>query len=326
MKMAALMPLFSFAQSVEVLRIFPQHHFRHTVPAGNYSGITWLGNDRYAVVDDKSATDGFYRFTLQIDRVSGDITDVHRDTFVSSGTPNRDMEGIAFHPLTNTLFIAGERDNAIRQYTLDGVLTGKTLEVPSSFLKAAPNYGLESLTYSAALHRFYTCSESTLLPDGVQATATNGARNILRLQSFTDEGRPSAQYFYQMDASTIGKHGQLYAFGVSELCALDNGILLVLERELYVPKKKIGSRVICKLYAVNPLQATAGSVLPKQLLATIKTRLNLTARSFANYEGMCVAPPLADGTVPLILVSDSQNGYGGVLKDFFKVILLRIHP
>ena len=44
------------AQQVVVNR---QRHFRKTVPAGNYSGICWLGGDRYAVVDDKSPTAGF---------------------------------------------------------------------------------------------------------------------------------------------------------------------------------------------------------------------------------------------------------------------------
>ena len=28
-----------------------QRHFPKTIPAGNYSGITWMGGDRYAVVD-----------------------------------------------------------------------------------------------------------------------------------------------------------------------------------------------------------------------------------------------------------------------------------
>ena len=31
-----------------------QHAFPQTIPAGNYSGITWLGGDLYAVVSDKS--------------------------------------------------------------------------------------------------------------------------------------------------------------------------------------------------------------------------------------------------------------------------------
>ena len=43
-----------------------------------------------------------------------------------------------------------------------------------------------------------------------------------------------------------------YAMGVSELCALDDGSLLVLEREFRVPKKLIGASVEQKLYRVVP--------------------------------------------------------------------------
>ena len=38
----------AYAQQVVVNK---QRHFPKTVPAGNYSGICWLGGDRYAVVD-----------------------------------------------------------------------------------------------------------------------------------------------------------------------------------------------------------------------------------------------------------------------------------
>ena len=48
-----LVPVFAVAQRVELRG---QRAFPATVPAGNYSGITWLGGQRYAVVDDKSPT------------------------------------------------------------------------------------------------------------------------------------------------------------------------------------------------------------------------------------------------------------------------------
>ena len=41
--------------------------FPHTIPAGNYSGITWLGGDLYAVVSDKSEEDGFFVFEIKLD-------------------------------------------------------------------------------------------------------------------------------------------------------------------------------------------------------------------------------------------------------------------
>ena len=47
-----------------------QHYFKRTVPKGNYSGITWLENNSYAIVSDKAEYSGFYLFKIEINRVS----------------------------------------------------------------------------------------------------------------------------------------------------------------------------------------------------------------------------------------------------------------
>ena len=41
-----------------------QKEFHGEVPPGNYSGIVHIGGNKYAVVSDKSATDGFYIFSI----------------------------------------------------------------------------------------------------------------------------------------------------------------------------------------------------------------------------------------------------------------------
>ena len=110
--------------------------------------------------------------------------------------------------------------------------------------------------------------------------------------------------------------------GVSGLAALDDGRIVVLEREMYFPKKQIGSFAHVKLYVVNPTLHKPGEILSKTLLTEFRTKVNLTRRSFANYEGICVGPKLADGRQLLILVCDSQNQYRGVLKDWFKTVIL----
>jgi len=63
--------------------------------------------------------------------------------------------------------------------------------------------------------------------------------------------------------------------------------------------------------------------LKKRLLTEWKTGLSLSKRSFANYEGMCLGPMLEDGSQVVILLSDSQDQYAGVLKDWFKTIVIR---
>ena len=42
--------------------------FPDSIPAGGYSGITWFGDDRYAVVSD-NGKDGFFLFRISIDSV-----------------------------------------------------------------------------------------------------------------------------------------------------------------------------------------------------------------------------------------------------------------
>jgi len=330
---AALMPLLSFANDTlhiadsmrhvpAVVKEHKQRSFPLTVPPGNYSGITYLGNQQYAVVSDKSDTGGFFIFTIDIDTVSGKIISVRNEGFFSDGLPNRDQEGIAYMPFTNTLYISGEGDNSIREYTRDGKQTGRCMQVPDIFSESTPNYGLESLTYNAATHRFWTVSESTLQSDGGQATPLYPVRNRLRLQNFDDNLQPIQQYYYEMDEPIARSAAATYAMGVSELCAMDDGGVLVLEREFYVSPGKLGSFVNCKLYITYPDSLQEGHLLDKTLLTEFCTRLSLFSRAIANYEGMCLGPKLAGGRQVLVLISDSQNQYKGVLKDWFKTLVL----
>ncbi len=288
-----LVPLLAFSQP----RLMRQQHFKKHIPAGNYSGITPLGNERYAVVSDKSKEDGFFVFRLHIDTLQGIITKAENEGFYSCGQKNRDMEGIVYCPHTRTLFICGEGDNAVYEYTLEGQRTGRQLEMPNCFKSAPRNLGLEALTYDTLRHRFYITSERLLPGD-----------SLLRLQSFGDNLKPDRQYFYQPDKPISRK----YYHGVSELCATGDGRLLVMERQLRVPRLKIGAKSIVRIYEVEPKE---NSFLEKRLLTEFTTRISLTSRRFANYEGLCT--PYQGW---LLLVADSQNQYKGILRDWFKLI------
>ncbi len=327
MAIAALfVPLLSFSQTEDsvltVTKVHRQQSFGRTVPHGDYSGIAYIGNDRYAVVSDKSAEDGFFIFHIVIDSITGRIKSVANEGFRSAAQPNRDQEGVAYVPETGTVFISGEGDNRIKEYALDGTLTGRELQIPQVFASATSNYGFESLTYNATTKLFWTTTESTLPSDGSQATPENRVRNRLRLQSFGDDLQPHDQYFYEMDAPVADAPAGSYAMGVSELCALDDGSIIVLEREFFVAKGKLGSFANCKLYIVYPTLAVPGSLLTKRLLLEFRTKLTLVNFGIANYEGMCLGPRLSNGQQVLLMVSDSQSGYKGVLKDWFKTVIL----
>ena len=232
-----------------------------------------------------------------------------------------------------------------------------------------PNYNFESLAFDSVRQYLWTIPESTLRKDGQPATPQNGLANQLRLmrldwgkikenrnkegyseqvsskkeyseqESSKKDSRYMTTYAYQMDQPSTHKKADIYVMGVSELCALPDGQLLVLERETFIPNIKIGAFCKCKLYLVNPLNSEEFSMkekfsmkenissdapfLKKKLLTEWKTGLSLSKRSFANYEGMCLGPMLEDGSQVVILLSDSQDQYAGVLKDWFKTIVIR---
>ena len=287
-----------------MMPVFAQRpqRFHRQLPPGNYSGIAPLGNNRYAVVSDKTQEDGFYVFHILTDTIRGRIREAANEGFRSSGLPNRDMEGVCYRPSTNTVFISGEKDNEVYEYTLDGQRTGQKLEMPEAFRLANHNYGLESLTYDARRHLFYTTTEHALKGD-----------SLLRIQTFGDDLKPQRQYLYRADAPISGKH----IYGVSELCALDDGRLLVLERQIRVPRLKLGATTIIRVYEVTPSEDL---FLEKRLVTEFRTRINLFSRRFANYEGLCQL-----SSDLLLLVADSQNRYKGYLRDWFLLLRKNSH-
>jgi len=329
------LPPFSAAAS-SGLTLTSAGTLRLSTPKEDYSGITWLGGNNYAVVSDTK--DGFYTATITINPVTGMPTGWTRGAFYNTGTVNNDNEGIVYVPSTNTVFISGEKNPAtIIEYRLDGTPTGRSLAIPSMFTSPSMgNYGFESLAFSADTGLFWTTSESTLARDGTRASPTNLVNNLLRLQAFdANTLQPTLQLAYKMDINA-GYSGGIsnYAHGVSEMLALPDGRLLVMEREFIVPSglSVLSSRVISKIYVVDPLGAmdvTAvgnlrtladSAFLEKELLWSQTT--TLSASNIANWEGMCLGPTLEDGSVTVILINDSQAGYMGVLNEYIQVLKL----
>ena len=318
-----LVPVMLMAQEVTVLK---QRKFPKTVPAGNYSGITWMGGNRYAVANDKSPTTGFYLMTIDTDSITGELLSARLDSFLTCGQPTRDEEGICYMPQNQTVFVSGEKDQEILEFNLQGQLTGRKLNIPEIFKMTYPNRGFEALTYQQKTHRFWTTSENSLKADGEEPTIDKKVKNRLRLQSFGDDLQPQEQYWYVTDSAIVKKRKGTSIMGVGGLAALEDGRIVVLEREMYFPKKQIGSYCLVKLYIVDPGKHQPGEQLNKTLLTSFRTRFNLIRRNFANYEGICAGPKLADGRQLLILICDSQNQYKGIMRDWFKTIILPSFP
>lgn len=322
----------------EVQAVFRQKHFSKTVPPGNYSGIAHLHDDVYAVVSDKADSAYFFYFRLAIDAQTGRLQRVENLGFARclEGGSGWDREAIT-QVADGKVVIASEGRYGLKEYAYDdkGVTNTHLWECTLPQNDFYPNYVFESTAYDRVHQRLWTISESCLRKDGTPASPQNPVANKLRLMAFDMKSpSPLASYAYQMDLPSTQRKPQTYVMGVSELCALEDGQLLVLEREAFIPKIKLGAFCKCKLYLVNPLQGQEfplssdiqGKQVPflkKRLLMEWKTSLSLFRRSFANYEGMCLGPKLPDGSQVVILLADSQDQYKGVLKDWFKTIVIK---
>jgi hypothetical protein len=347
--------LLAGAQDWKVVRENPQKAFPKTVAAGNYSGIAHLHDDIYAVVSDKSDSALYFNFRIQVNPKTGELEQVENLGFIertdgtlNDGKPWQGLEKGFDHEAIvkvsySTLVIASEGYCRLKEYPIlpisaDTAKVGYQQNLWESRWPSSdfyPNYNFESLAFDSVHQYLWTIPESTLRKDGQPATPQNGLANQLRLMRL-DWGKLSrymTTYAYQVDQPSTHKKADIYVMGVSELCALPDGQLLVLEREAFIPKIKIGAFCKCKLYQINPLNSEEFSMkenfssdtpfLKKRLLAEWKTGLSLSKRSFANYEGMCLGPKLEDGSQVVILLSDSQDQYAGVLKDWFKTIVIR---
>lgn len=365
--------LLAGAQDWKVVRENSQKAFPKTVAAGNYSGIAHLHDDIYAVVSDKSDSALYFNFRILVNPKNGELEQVENLGFTerTDGTLNdgkfwqEQEKGFDHEAIVkvsdSTLVITSEGYCRLKEYPVLPIsVNAPKISYQQNLWESRwpssdfyPNYNFESLAFDSVRQYLWTISESTLRKDGQPATPQNGLANQLRLmrlnwgkikknrnkEEYSEQvsskkaSRYMTAYAYQMDQPSTHKKADIYVMGVSELCALPDGQLLVLEREAFIPKIKIGAFCKCKLYQINPLNSEEFALkekfssdtpfLKKRLLAEWKTGLSLSKRSFANYEGMCLGPKLEDGSQVVILLSDSQDQYAGVLKDWFKTIVIR---
>ena len=337
--------LFSAMLSAQEVTLYKQHNMkRWGIPAGNYSGITHIEGDRYALVSDKQEADGWTEVSIGF-LPSGDIDKVqfvgkHYDAQTTDKA--RDSEGIVFVP-EQGFFVSAENDQQILSLSEEGKPLDKALSVPTCFSKENifPNYGFESLAYNRENSIFWTTTEQGLKSDvSAPSSPENPQPTLLRLQSFDANRKPLHQYAYKTDAPQVKHTGRHYAFGVAEILVVNDTTLLVMERELNIPKNYNRAKCYIRIYSVNPerqqsitdtskplSELDASAFLSKKLVCTFSTGFSLFGKkNLANYEGMCLGPKQDGSRQCIILVADSQNRAGNAfyhLKDYVKALDFR---
>jgi hypothetical protein len=305
---------------------------------GGLSGITYdAANNRYYVISD-SRNNGngpvrFYTLTIDLTGLSsntaGAVQFTNVTTLKGSGNtplaPNvSDTEGIA---LTNNgnVFISSEGvfgspnvQPFINRFNLTTGQQNLIEPIPAQFVASADstfgirdNRGFESLTIAPDQRFLFTATENALEQDGAASTTNSGSPcRILKYDLTTNSAGP--QYLYNTDNRN----------GISEILAIDDNTLLVLERSV------INSSPSLKLYQVsltgatdisayNSLSSAPGSVTPvqKTLVADLLSTQFISAGFRPdNFEGMTFGPTLPNGNRTLILTSDNNFGQNGVLN------------
>ena len=313
---------------------------RFGIPAANYSGLVHLAVDSFAVIDDKSEVDGFYIFHIHQNENDGHIEFVSRGNLKGDRAAlstdlqraHADCEDITFVPEWGTYFIASEGLQEVYEYDGAGHRTGRKLNIPEQFAlkNIRSNCGFEALTFNEHTGLFWLTSETPLPKDGGDSVG------IVRLQSFEKNLEPDHQWAYRMESPQL-QPGQYYAHGIPAMLALDDGRLLVMERELTVPPAYLGAQTHIRVFVVNPDRTKSittdtdlktlsdDQILSKKELFSFSTYLNLGQLNYGNYEGMSWGTRLRDGRRTLLLVCDSQAGAGNIfyhLKDYLKVVVL----
>ncbi len=366
--------------STPLSHVLPQQALQQWhIPAGNYSGITPLGQHYYAVVSDKAPSLGYFVWHIQQDSLTGLVQRVtncgfrsllppasfpHSSTSSSVSTASTDVEDIVFDAARGVLWVADEGTQTVTGYDTLTQQSVSALAIPSYFSKDSiyENLGFEALTYHPRVPMWCSTSESPLRcdaghrPENLPSTAPLN----LRLTFWDNTYKPIGFLPYQMAAAQLSQQARYYLHGIPALCLLSNGALLVMERELSVPRFFVGAKCSIRLRLVpqtelSRIYAAANVSSDEQLLrrtptdfsnlpagdvenlgrslssvsatevASWHTRLDVFHRNLANYEGCCLGRQLSDGRQTILCISDAQGGAGrwGVhLRDYIRVVVL----
>lgn len=290
------------------------------------SGITHAGGDDYYVVADNGAECGLYRATIALAADGLSIASCSVGERIPLNGMG-DLEGVAHDPASGNLWVADEGLGAILEFAPTGGAALQRLELPPVMMRNVSNYGLESLTISGDGLTMWTANEEALTVDGERSSPSAGT--TVRLVKFTrrtirSKWELAAMYAYTTDKWHYPKaYGNNSRRGVSDLCALPDGSLLVLERELSSKDgSALGADFFFSIYQVTPAalaQATDVQSLTDGLRVASDWKAVEKVHLFSawpgehktfwsNVEGLCLGPRLAEGKCGILTLTDSGDG------------------
>lgn len=290
-----------------IYRVEPAGEIARFAGPVDMSSISRIGGDLYVTVSDSDGT--LAELELAVDGQTGEVGSCRcvRSVRLASAV---DAEGIAFDRFSCHVWVSDEASESIREYDMSGGLV-RELRMPECFKRCRGNLGLESLEIGTSGLVMWTCNEEALTGDGERSSTAGGS--LVRLTKFVrdapaGEWRLAGQWVYRTGRVKGGTFHGVSASGVSDLCELPDGTLIVLEREM---SRTILPRFRMRLYQVDFTGATEVSGIAAlkgaEWKPVRKSRIYEELTGRANYEGMCLGPELPDGSRTLILVSDGDG-------------------
>ncbi len=299
---------------------------------GGLSGLTYDPDcDLFYVISDDRGRLGPSRFYTMRVRLDGEtpVVDVIGATLLRGADGNifergdLDPEAVAFHR-DGSLFVASEGvphraiPPLVGRFSLDGRMLG-SLPLPEHYFLddggnrgVRDNLGFEGVTSTPGGVRLVVAVENALLQDGPAADLNQGSpTRLLVIDLMT--GRAVSEHLYQV-GPVPDEPRPATAFstnGISEILALDEQRLLVVERSFSVG---VGNRVRIFLVdlegAANILgteslsELGGGSIEP--LTKVLVADLGGLGIEPDNIEGMTLGPTLPDGRRMLVMVADNN--------------------
>lgn len=299
---------------------------------GGISGIDYdpRQNRWYLVSDDRSA--GTKLFTAKIDLDAQALRAMTLEAVVTITNPAAiDAESLRFDPWRRRLLVAGEGEAQRGWGPWMGWvdLRGRWRQAWPLPRELAPdarsgpraNRSLEGITFASRKHLF-VAMEAPLLQDGEPPNTRMGAD--VRFTQLTTSGRVVAQYVYRLEPAREHADGESSDNGVSEVLALDDRRLLVLERSgvMHSPTRfTFHTRLYCADVSAATNVLDFATLVGRDYVRATK-RLLIDFDTFAgievgNLEAMGWGPRLAQHR-SLLLATDN-NLLPGVATQFIAI-------
>lgn len=312
---------------------------------GGLSGITYdaANNRYYAISDSRNNGNGsvrFYSLTVDLSTLGSTptagvsftgVTTLKDSNNIPFAANVSDTEGITLTSGGNVLIssegvFSGSTPSAqpfINKFNLATGQQNLVEPIPEKFVASADttfgirnNQAFESLSITPDQQFLFTATETALEQDGAAPTASTGTScRILSYNLATNSAE--SEYLYNTDPAN----------GISEILAVDNDTLLVLERSV------VQTTISFKLYQVSLAGATDISAYndispaPVSIAPVQKTLVaDLLSPEFSsmgftvdNFEGMTFGPTLPNGNRSLIFVSDNNFGQYQFLGNYTRI-------